>query len=260
MLKIGSFKFNSRLILGTGKYWSLSETEEAISKSGAELVTVAIRKINFSEKSKKNLLDIISPKKYTILPNTAGCYTAKEALYTLELAREILDGHNLVKLEILADTSTLFPNVIETMKCAELLYSKGFEVMAYTSDDPIVAKNLSQCGCVAVMPLGSLIGSGRGILNPLNIALIIEQATVPIIIDAGIGLTSDATSAMEMGCEAVLINSAIALSPNPIKMALAMKNAVIAGRLFYEAKKMKISNKSYEANASSPIKNFWICS
>ena len=256
MLKIGSFKFSSRLILGTGKYRSLAETEEAISTSGSELVTVAIRKINFSEKNKKNLLDVISPKKYTILPNTAGCYTAKEALYTLELAREILDGHNLVKLEILADASTLFPNVIETMKCAELLYSKGFEVMAYTSDDPIVAKNLSQCGCVAVMPLGSLIGSGRGILNPLNIALIIEQATVPIIIDAGIGLTSDATFAMEMGCEAVLINSAIALSPNPIKMALAMKNAVTAGRLFYEAKKMKISNNSYMANASSPKKNF----
>ena len=256
MLKIGNFKFSSRLILGTGKYRSLSETEEAISTSGAELVTVAIRKINFSEKNKKNLLDVISPKKFTILPNTAGCYTAKEALYTLELAREILDGHNLVKLEILADTSTLFPNVIETMKCAELLYSKGFEVMAYTSDDPIVAKNLSQSGCVAVMPLGSLIGSGRGILNPLNIALIIEQATVPIIIDAGIGLTSDATFAMEMGCEAVLINSAIALSPNPIKMALAMKNAVTAGRLFYEAKKMKISNNSYMANASSPKKNF----
>ena len=256
MLKIGNFKFSSRLIIGTGKYSSLSETEEAISISGSELVTVAIRKINFNEKNKKNLLDVISPKKYTILPNTAGCYTAKEALYTLELAREILDGHNLVKLEILADTSTLFPNVIETMKCAELLYSKGFEVMAYTSDDPIVAKNLSQCGCVAVMPLGSLIGSGRGILNPLNIALIIEQATVPIIIDAGIGLTSDATFAMEMGCEAVLINSAIALSPNPIKMALAMKNAVTAGRLFYEAKKMKISNNSYMANASSPKKNF----
>ena len=256
MLKIGSFKFGSRLILGTGKYNSHAETEEALSKSGTELVTVAIRKIDFSEKNNKNLLDIISPKKYTILPNTAGCYTAKEALYTLELAREILDGHNLVKLEILADTSTLFPNVVETIKCAELLYSKGFEVMAYTSDDPIVAKNLSQCGCVAIMPLGSLIGSGKGILNPLNISLIIEQASLPIIIDAGIGLTSDATFAMELGCEAVLINSAIALSPNPIKMALAMKNAVIAGRLFYEAKKMKISNKSYIANPSSPKKNF----
>ena len=256
MLKIGSFKFGSRLILGTGKYNSLAETEKALSTSGTELVTVAIRKIDFSEKNSKNLLHIISPKKYTILPNTAGCYTAKEALYTLELAREILDGHNLVKLEILADTSTLYPNVVETIKCAELLYSKGFEVMAYTSDDPIVAKNLSQSGCVAIMPLGSLIGSGKGILNPLNISLIVEQASLPIIIDAGIGLTSDATFAMEMGCEAVLINSAIALSPNPIKMALAMKNAVIAGRLFYEAKKMKISNKSYMANATSPKKNF----
>ena len=174
----------------------------------------------------------------------------------MEVAREILDGHNLVKLEILADTTTLFPNVVETIKCAELLYSKGFEVMAYTSDDPIIAKNLSETGCVAIMPLGSLIGSGKGILNPLNISLIIEQANVPIIIDAGIGLASDAASAMEMGCEAVLINSAIALSPNPIKMALAMKNAVIAGRLFYEAKKMKILNKSYMANASSPKKNF----
>ena len=256
MLKIGSFKFSSRLILGTGKYSSLIEAKKAISKSGTELVTVAIRKIDFNKENKKNLLDIISPKKYTILPNTAGCYSAKEALYTLEVAREILDGHNLVKLEILADTTTLFPNVVETIKCAELLYSKGFEVMAYTSDDPIVAKNLSETGCVAIMPLGSLIGSGKGILNPLNISLIIEQANVPIIIDAGIGLASDAASAMEMGCEAVLINSAIALSPNPIKMALAMKNAVIAGRLFYEAKKMKIFNKSYMANASSPKKNF----
>lgn len=256
MLKIGSFKFGSRLILGTGKYSSLIEAKKAISRSGTELVTVAIRKIDFNKKNKKNLLDIISPKKYTILPNTAGCYSAKEALYTLEVAREILDGHNLVKLEILADTTTLFPNVVETIKCAELLYSKGFEVMAYTSDDPIVAKNLSETGCVAIMPLGSLIGSGKGILNPLNISLIIEQANVPIIIDAGIGLASDAVSAMEMGCEAVLINSAIALSPNPIKMALAMKNAVIAGRLFYEAKKMKIFNKSYMANASSPKKNF----
>ena len=256
MLKIGSFKFGSRLILGTGKYSSLIEAKKAISRSGTELVTVAIRKIDFNKKNKKNLLDIISPKKYTILPNTAGCYSAKEALYTLEVAREILDGHNLVKLEILADTTTLFPNVVETIKCAELLYSKGFEVMAYTSDDPIVAKNLSETGCVAIMPLGSLIGSGKGILNPLNISLIIEQANVPIIIDAGIGLASDAASAMEMGCEAVLINSAIALSPNPIKMALAMKNAVIAGRLFYEAKKMKIFNKSYMANASSPKKNF----
>lgn len=256
MLKIGSFEFSSRLILGTGKYNSLMEAKKAISKSGTELVTVAIRKIDFNKKNKKNLLDIISPKKYTILPNTAGCYSAKEALYTLEVAREILDGHNLVKLEILADTTTLFPNVVETIKCAELLYSKGFEVMAYTSDDPIVAKNLSETGCVAIMPLGSLIGSGKGILNPLNISLIIEQANVPIIIDAGIGLASDAASAMEMGCEAVLINSAIALSPNPIKMALAMKNAVIAGRLFYEAKKMKIFNKSYLANASSPKKNF----
>ena len=256
MLKIGSFKFGSRLILGTGKYSSLIEAKKAISRSGTELVTVAIRKIDFNKKNKKNLVDIISTKKYTILPNTAGCYSAKEALYTLEVAREILDGHNLVKLEILADTTTLFPNVIETIKCAELLYSKGFEVMAYTSDDPIVAKNLSETGCVAIMPLGSLIGSGKGILNPLNISLIIEQANVPIIIDAGIGLASDAASAMEMGCEAVLINSAIALSPNPIKMALAMKNAVIAGRLFYEAKKMKIFNKSYMANASSPKKNF----
>ena len=256
MLKIGSFEFGSRLILGTGKYSSLIEAKKAISRSGTELVTVAIRKIDFNKKNKKNLLDIISPKKYTILPNTAGCYSAKEALYTLEVAREILDGHNLVKLEILADTTTLFPNVIETIKCAELLYSKGFEVMAYTSDDPIVAKNLSETGCVAIMPLGSLIGSGKGILNPLNISLIIEQANVPIIIDAGIGLASDAASAMEMGCEAVLINSAIALSPNPIKMALAMKNAVIAGRLFYEAKKMKIFNKSYMANATSPKKNF----
>lgn len=256
MLKIGSFEFGSRLILGTGKYSSLMEAKKAISKSGTELVTVAIRKIDFNKKNKKNLLDIISPKKYTILPNTAGCYSAKEALYTLEVAREILDGHNLVKLEILADTTTLFPNVVETIKCAELLYSKGFEVMAYTSDDPIVAKNLSETGCVAIMPLGSLIGSGKGILNPLNISLIIEQANVPIIIDAGIGLASDAASAMEMGCEAVLINSAIALSPNPIKMALAMKNAVTAGRLFYEAKKMKIFNKSYMANASSPKKNF----
>lgn len=256
MLKIGSFKFGSRLILGTGKYTSLAETKEAISISGTEIVTVAIRKIDFSKKNEKNLLDIISPQKYTILPNTAGCYSAKEALYNLELAREILDGHNLVKLEILADTTTLYPNVVETIKCAELLYSKGFEVMAYTSDDPVVARNLSQIGCVAIMPLGSLIGSGKGILNPLNISLIIEQVNLPIIIDAGIGLASDAASAMEIGCEGVLINSAIALSPNPIKMALAMKNAVIAGRLFYEAKKMKVSNKSYIADASSPKKNF----
>lgn len=209
-------QYSSRLLVGTGKYRDFAETQEAIEASGAEIVTVAIRRTNIGQNpGEPNLLDIISPDKYTILPNTAGCHTAEEAVRTCRLARELLDGHSLVKLEVLASDHTLFPDVVETLKAAEVLVKEGFQVMVYTSDDPLIAKRLEDIGCIAVMPLGSLIGSGLGIVNPYNLRIIIEQARVPVLVDAGVGTASDAAYAMELGCEAVLMNTAIAKAQNP---------------------------------------------
>ena len=243
--------FQSRLLVGTGKYKDMDETRDAISASGAEIVTVAVRRTNIGQNpGEPNLLDVISPDKYTILPNTAGCYDAVEAVRTCRLARELLDGHNLVKLEVLADQKTLFPNVIETIKAAEVLVKDGFDVMVYTSDDPIIARQLAEIGCIAVMPLAGLIGSGLGICNPYNLRIILEESKVPVLVDAGVGTASDATIAMELGCEAVLMNSAIAEAQNPVLMARAMQHAVEAGRLAYLAGRMP---KKLYASASSPL-------
>ena len=243
--------YQSRLLIGTGKYKDFDETRAAIEMSGAEIVTVAIRRTNIGQNAgEPNLLDFISPDKYTILPNTAGCYTAEEAVRCCKLARELLDGHDLVKLEVLGDQKTLYPNIVHTLKAAEQLIKDGFKVMVYTNDDPIVAKELEQMGCVAVMPLGSLIGSGLGILNPHNIRLILEEAKVPIIVDAGVGTASDAAIAMELGCEGVLLNSAVAHARNPVLMASAMKKAIEAGRESFLAGRME--KKAY-ASASSPL-------
>lgn len=240
--------FNSRLLVGTGKYKDFQETKDAIEQSGAEIVTVAVRRVNIEKKDEPMLQDFLDPKKYVYLPNTAGCFTADEAVRTLRLAREA-GGWNLVKLEVLAEEKTLYPKVIETIKAAELLIKDGFEVMVYTSDDPIVAKELEDVGCVAIMPLAAPIGSGLGIQNRLNIELIIEQAKVPVIIDAGVGTASDAAIAMEMGCDGVLMNSAIAKAKNPILMAKAMKMAIESGRNAFLAGRME--RKKY-ASASSP--------
>lgn len=249
-LIIGSRTFSSRLLVGTGKYKDLDETATAISNSGAEIVTVAIRRTNIGQhKDQPNLLDVINPKDYTILPNTAGCFDADSAVRTCMLARELLDGHNLVKLEVLGDDKTLYPNVTETLKAARTLIDDGFDVMVYTSDDPIIAKELENMGCVAVMPLGSLIGSGLGLLNRHTLSLIIENANVPILVDAGVGTASDASVAMELGCDGVLMNSAIAHANNPLLMASAMKNAVIAGRQAFLAGRMPMRKM---AQASSP--------
>ena len=249
--KIGTREFSSRLLVGTGKYKDLQETGEAIAASGAEIVTVAVRRTNIGQNpDEPNLLDVISPNHYTLLPNTAGCYTAKDAVRTCMLARELLDGHNLVKLEVLGDQKTLYPNMRETLTATETLIKEGFEVMVYCNDDPIAAKELEQMGCVAIMPLGSLIGSGLGILNPHNIRLIMEEAQVPILVDAGVGTASDAAIAMEMGCEGVLMNTAIAHGQNPILMASAMKKAIEAGREAFLAGRMP--KKAY-ASASSPL-------
>lgn len=249
-LIIGSRTFSSRLLVGTGKYKDLDETATAISNSGAQIVTVAIRRTNIGQhKDQPNLLDVISPKNYTILPNTAGCFDADSAVRTCMLARELLDGHNLVKLEVLGDDKTLYPNVTETLKAARTLIDDGFDVMVYTSDDPIIAKELENMGCVAVMPLGSLIGSGLGLLNRHTLSLIIENANVPILVDAGVGTASDASVAMELGCDGVLMNSAIAHANNPLLMASAMKNAVIAGRQAFLAGRMPMRKM---AQASSP--------
>ncbi len=254
-LVIGSRQFNSRLLVGTGKYKDLAETGAAIAASGAEIVTVAIRRVNIGQDpDQPNLLSVIPPEKYTILPNTAGCYDADNAIRTCMLARELLDGHNLVKLEVLGDQKTLYPNVVETLKAARTLIDDGFEVMVYTSDDPIIAKELEDMGCVAVMPLGSLIGSGLGLTNPHNIRLILENAAqsknqVPIIVDAGVGTASDAAIAMELGCAGVLMNTAIAAAQQPVLMASAMKKAVEAGREAFLAGRMV--RKPYAA-ASSP--------
>jgi len=250
---IAGRKFSSRLLVGSGKYKDLTETKLATEVSGAEIITVAIRRTNIGQdENKPNLLDVISPEKYTILPNTAGCFNAKDAVRTCRLARELLDGHSLVKLEVLGDEKTLYPNITETLIAADELVQDGFDVMVYTNDDPIVAKRLEEIGCAAVMPLASLIGSGQGIGNPANIKLIVEEAQVPIIVDAGIGCASDAAKAMELGCDGVLMNSAIALANDPIKMASAMKHAIIAGRESYLAGRMM---KKAFASASSPMEN-----
>jgi thiazole synthase len=243
--------FESRLLVGTGKYADMEQTRLAIEASGAEIVTVAVRRTNLGQNpGEPNLLDVLPPDRYTILPNTAGCFDAVEAVRTCRLARELLDGRNLVKLEVLADQKTLFPNVIETLKAAEVLVKDGFDVMVYTSDDPIIARQLAEIGCIAIMPLAGLIGSGLGICNPYNLQIILEEAKVPVLVDAGVGTASDATIAMELGCEAVLMNSAIAHAQHPVIMAEAMKHAVIAGRLAYLAGRMP--RKLY-ASASSPL-------
>lgn len=242
--------FHSRLMVGTGKYRDFDETARALSVSGTEVVTFAVRRTNLGQSANEpSLLDAVSPVRYTLLPNTAGCYDARAAVRTCKLARELLEGHNLVKLEVLGDETTLYPNVVETLKAAEELVKDGFDVMAYTSDDPIVALELERLGCCAVMPLGSLIGSGCGIQNPHNIRLIIERASVPVLIDAGIGTPSEAALAMEMGCDAVLMNSAIAHSLQPIRMARAMKWAVEAGRYAFLAGRMPRRDRT---EASSP--------
>ena len=247
---VGSRTFSSRLLVGTGKYKDMAETGAAIGASEAEIVTVAIRRTNIGQNSNEpNLLDVISPDKYTILPNTAGCFDAETAIRTCKLARELLGGHNLVKLEVLGDEKTLYPNVMETLKAAKVLIDDGFEVMVYTSDDPIVAQELESMGCVAIMPLGSLIGSGLGLLNRHTLSLIIENANVPVLVDAGVGTASDAAIAMELGCDGVLMNSAIANAQNPVLMAQAMKHAIWAGRQAFLAGRMPMRKM---ATASSP--------
>ncbi len=247
---LGQRRFGSRLLVGTGKYRDLAETGAAIAASGAEIVTVAIRRSNIGQDpSQPNLLEVISPDRYTLLPNTAGCFDADSAVRTCMLARELLDGHALVKLEVLGDPKTLYPNVVQTLRAARTLIEDGFEVMVYTSDDPIVAQELEAMGCVAIMPLGSLIGSGMGITNPHNIRLILENARVPVLVDAGVGTASDAAIALELGCTGVLMNTAIAAAQQPVLMASAMKKAVEAGREAFLAGRM--AKKPY-ATASSP--------
>jgi thiazole synthase len=250
-LRIAGQSYTSRLLVGTGKYPDFSTTRAAIEASGAQIVTVAIRRTNIGQDpGQPNLLDVLPPARYTILPNTAGCYTADEAVRTLRLARELLDGHALVKLEVLGDAQHLFPNMPETLKAAEILVKESFSVMVYCADDPVQAKMLEDMGCVAIMPLASLIGSGMGILNPWNLRLIIDQAKVPVLVDAGVGTASDATIAMELGCDGVLMNSAIAHAGDPVGMATAMKLAVEAGRAAYRAGRMP--RKFYSADPSSP--------
>jgi thiazole synthase len=250
-LIIAGKAYSSRLLVGTGKYKDFAQTREAVEASGAEIVTVAIRRTNIGqEPGQPSLLEFLSPAKYTLLPNTAGCYTAEDAVRTLRLARELLDGHDLVKLEVLGDAQTLFPDMPQTLAAAETLVKDGFKVMVYCADDPIQAKRLEEIGCVAVMPLASLIGSGMGILNPWNLRLIIDNAKVPVLVDAGVGTASDAAIAMELGCDGVLMNTAIAGAQNPVLMASAMKKAVEAGREAYLAGRMP--KKLYSASPSSP--------
>jgi thiazole synthase len=250
-LIIGGKAYSSRLLVGTGKYKDFAETQAAIEASGAEIITIAIRRTNIGQNpNEPNLLDILPPSKYTLLPNTAGCYSADDAARTLRLARELLDGHSLVKLEVLGDPQSLYPNIIETIAAAKTLVKDGFQVMVYTSDDPIVAKQLEDIGCVAIMPLASLIGSGMGILNPWNLQLIMERVQVPVIVDAGVGTASDAAIAMELGCHGVLMNTAIAAAQKPVLMARAMNLAVEAGRAAYLAGRMP--KKLYSASPSSP--------
>lgn len=250
-LVIAGRTFRSRLLTGTGKFKDLEQTRLATEAAGAEIVTVAIRRTNIGQNpGEPNLLDVLPPEKYTILPNTAGCYTAEEAVRTCRLARELLDGHNLVKLEVLGDRKTLYPDVVQTLKAAEMLVADGFDVMVYTSDDPIVARQLEQIGCVAVMPLAAPIGSGLGIQNRYTLLEIIENARVPVLVDAGVGTASDAAIAMELGCDGVLMNSAIAGAQDPVLMAAAMKKAVQAGREAFLAGRMP--RKLYSASPSSP--------
>ena len=248
-LRIGDSDFSSRLLVGTGKYVSLEQSREAIEASGAEIVTVAIRRVDLNG-SGENLLDVLSPERYRILPNTAGCYSAEDAVRTCQLARELLDGQTLVKLEVLGDEKTLFPDVVATLEAAEQLVRDGFQVMVYTSEDPILARRLEELGCVAVMPLAAPIGSGLGIQNRYNILEIVENAKVPIIVDAGVGTASDATIAMELGCDGVLMNTAIARASEPVRMARAMKLAVEAGREAFLAGRMP---RFRNASASSPL-------
>jgi thiazole synthase len=250
-LVIAGKTYSSRLLVGTGKYRDFAQTRAAIDASGAEIVTVAIRRTNIGQEAgQPSLLDFVPPSQFTYLPNTAGCYSADDAIRTLRLARELLDGHDLVKLEVLGDPQSLYPNVVETLKAAEVLVNDGFKVMVYTSDDPIIAKQLQDIGCVAVMPLASLIGSGMGILNPWNLLIIRDRLQVPVIVDAGVGTASDAAIAMELGCDAVLMNTAIAGAQDPVLMASAMKKAVEAGREAYLAGRMP--KKVYQASPSSP--------
>jgi len=252
-LIIAGKPFKSRLLVGTGKYRDFQETRSAIDKSGAQIVTVAIRRTNIGQdKNEPSLLDFLSPEKFTYLPNTAGCFTAADSIRTLRLARELLDGHKLVKLEVLGDKDTLYPNVVETISAAKILIKDGFDVMVYTSDDPIIAKQLEDIGCCAIMPLASLIGSGMGILNPHNLEIIIDKSSVPVIVDAGVGTASDATIAMELGCDGVLMNTAIATAKNPILMAGAMQKAIESGREAFVAGRM--AKNPYSASASSPLK------
>lgn len=250
-LLIAGKAYRSRLLVGTGKYKDMAETRAAIEASGAEIVTVAIRRTNIGQNpGEPNLLDVIPPDRYTLLPNTAGCYTAEDAVRTCRLARELLDGHKLVKLEVLGDPKTLYPDVPATLKAAEILVKDGFDVMVYTSDDPIICKRLEEIGCVAVMPLAAPIGSGLGIQNRYNILTIVENAKVPIIVDAGVGTASDAAIAMELGCHGVLMNTAIAEAKNPVLMASAMKKGVEAGREAFLAGRMP---RRRFASASSPL-------
>jgi thiazole synthase len=250
-LLIAGRAYSSRLLTGTGKFRDMAQTRDATEAAAAEIVTVAIRRMNIGQdKAQPNLLDVLPPEKYTILPNTAGCYTADDAVRTCRLARELLDGRTLVKLEVLGDQKTLFPDVVETLKAAQILVAEGFQVMVYTSDDPILARRLEEIGCVAVMPLAAPIGSGLGIQNRWNILEIVENAKVPVLVDAGVGTASDAAIAMELGCDGVLMNSAIAGARDPVLMASAMKHAIIAGRQAFLAGRM--ARKRY-ASASSPI-------
>ena len=250
-LTIAGTTYRSRLLVGSGKYRDLDQTREATEASGADIITVAIRRVNIGQDpNAPSLLDVVPPSRYTILPNTAGCYNAEDAVYTLQLARELLNGHKLVKLEVLGDEKTLFPNMPETLKAAERLVRDGFDVMVYCSDDPIQARMLEDLGCVAVMPLASLIGSGMGILNPWNLSLIIEQARVPVLVDAGVGTASDAAIAMELGCDGVLMNTAIAGAKDPVRMARAMRLAVEAGREAYLAGRVP---RRFAASPSSPM-------
>lgn len=248
-LEIAGRKFHSRLIIGTGKYKDYAENAAAAEAAGAEIITVAVRRVNLTDPNKPMLVDFLDQKKYTYLPNTAGCFTGEDAVRTLRLAREA-GGWSLVKLEVLGDEKTLYPNMPETLRAAELLLTDGFDVMVYCSDDPIMCKQLEDMGCCAIMPLGAPIGSGLGLQNPVNIRLIIEQSNVPVLVDAGVGTASDAAIAMELGCDAVLMNTAIAEAKSPILMAEAMKNAVIAGRQAYLAGRMP---KKMYADPSSPL-------
>ena len=251
LLNIAGKSYQSRLLVGTGKYQDFKQTRAAIDASGAEIVTVAIRRTNIGQtEGEPSLLDFLPPDQFTYLPNTAGCYSAEDAVRTLRLARELLDGHTLVKLEVLGDPNTLYPNMIETIAAAKVLVKDGFDVMVYCSDDPIMAKQLEEIGCCAVMPLASLIGSGMGILNPWNLQIIIANANIPVLVDAGVGTASDAAIAMELGCQGVLMNTAIAAARDPIQMAGAMKKAVEAGREAYLAGRM--AKKLYSASPSSP--------